>query len=246
MPLTDRRSFLRRAVTALAAGTTVNAAAIVATRPVAAAAIVQEDPAIIALGERIEPLLVAYRSAAADRLKARAAAEAYCPAVPEELVCNEVHWAGCTDSERDVEGKEIVPPAVIGEYQPRPRRILHSESTKAAIARGNLICDRRTRFGKQIVTLIDTAEKYEAERAAAIDQSGLPDAMQRHWEAAYEIERLAYETSEIEPQTIAGALIQARVLTAYAEVEIVIGHYRGRSGQLVGLALAQSLTRLSA
>jgi hypothetical protein len=65
------------------------------------------------------------------------------------------------------------------------------------------------------------------------------------WEAAWEIEKLAYEARAIEPQTMAGVLIQARVLTAYAEAEIEVGHYRGRSGQLVGLALAQSLTRLS-
>jgi hypothetical protein len=37
MPLTNRRSFLRRAVTALAAGAAVNATAIVATRPAPAA-----------------------------------------------------------------------------------------------------------------------------------------------------------------------------------------------------------------
>jgi hypothetical protein len=49
-----------------------------------------------------------------------------------------------------------------------------------------------------------------------------------------------------EPQTTTGVLIQARALTAYAEAEIEVGHYRGRAGQLVGLALAQSLTRLSA
>jgi hypothetical protein len=101
-------------------------------------------------------------------------------------------------------------------------------------------------FGKKVVRLIDTAERYEAERAAAIEQSGLPEAMTRHWEAAYEIEKLAYEASELEPRTMAGALVQARVLAAYAEVEIVVGHYRGRSGQLVGLALAQSIARLSA
>lgn len=70
--------------------------------------------------------------------------------------------------------------------------------------------------------------------------------MRRQWEAAYEIEKLAYEACEIEPQTLAGVIIQARALTAYTEVEIEVGHYRGRSGQLVGLALAQSLTRLSA
>jgi hypothetical protein len=50
MPLTNRRSFLRRAVTALAAGAAVNATAIVATRPAPAASLPQEDPAIIALG----------------------------------------------------------------------------------------------------------------------------------------------------------------------------------------------------
>jgi hypothetical protein len=41
MPLTDRRGFLRRAVTALAAGAAVNATAIVATRPAPAAALLQ-------------------------------------------------------------------------------------------------------------------------------------------------------------------------------------------------------------
>jgi hypothetical protein len=35
------------------------------------------------------------------------------------------------------------------------------------------------------------------------------------------------------------------ITPAYAEAEIEVGHYRGRSGQLVGLALAQSITRLS-
>jgi hypothetical protein len=93
---TSRRSFLGRAVVALAAGAAVNTAAIVATRPAPAAILLHEDPAIIALGERIEPLLSAYRSAAEDRLKARARAEANCPAVPEELVCNGAFWAGCT------------------------------------------------------------------------------------------------------------------------------------------------------
>jgi tRNA G37 N-methylase TrmD len=44
---------------------------------------------------------------------------------------------------------------------------------------------------------------------------------------------------------MAGVLIQARSLAAYAEAEIEVGHYRGRAGQLVGLVLAQSVTRLS-
>jgi hypothetical protein len=236
-------------VTALAAGAAVNATAIVATRPAPAAALLQEDPAIIALGERIEPLLAAYLNAAEDRVKARANAEASCPAVPEDLVSKGMAFAGCTVSECDVEGREILHDVFSMDgtkYRRLPQQILNSGETKAAIARGNLYCDRRTKFGKKLVRLVETAEKYETERAAAIERSGLDDAKARHWEAAYEIEKLAYEASELEPRTMAGALVQARVLAAYAEVEIVVGHYRGRSGQLVGLALAQSIARLSA
>jgi hypothetical protein len=103
-----RRGFLRRAVTALAAGAAANATAIIATRPAPAATLPEEDPAVIAMGERIEPLLAAYRNAADDRLKARANAEASCPAVPEELVSKGITFAGCTVSECDVEGKEIL------------------------------------------------------------------------------------------------------------------------------------------
>jgi hypothetical protein len=247
MPLTDRRGFLRRAVTALAAGAAVNATAIVATRPAPAATLPQEDPAIIALGERIEPLLAAYRNAAEDRVKARANAEASCPAVPEDLVSKGVAFAGCTVSECDVEGREILHDVFSmdgTEYRRVPRQILNSGETKAAIARGNLYCDRRTKFGKEIVRLIETAEKYETERAAAIERSGLNDAMTRQFEAAYEIEKLAFEAFEIEPLTMAGVLVQARALNAHAETELEI-YYRARSAQLFGNALAQSVVRLS-
>jgi hypothetical protein len=54
-------------------------------------------------------------------------------------------------------------------YEQLPREILNSEKTKAAIAGGRLYCDRRTKFGKKVVRLIETAEKYEAEQAAALD-----------------------------------------------------------------------------
>jgi hypothetical protein len=244
--VTSRRSFLGRAATFIAAGA-AGSTAIVATRPPPAADLPQEDPAIIALGERIEPLLLEYRIAAADRAKARASAEANCPAVPEELVCKGPP-CGYSVNEVDVEGKEILHDvfAVDGKkYARLPREILNSEETKAAIARGNLHCDRRTTFGKNLVRLVETAEKYEAERAAAIERSGLDDAIRCQFEAAYEIEKLAYEAFEIEPRTMAGALIQARALNACIETELLI-YYRNRSAQLFGGALAQSITRLSA
>src|ERR1700688_3249285 len=98
----------------------------------------RRNPAIIALGEKIEPLLVAYRNADEARLKARAVAEANCPAVPEELVCKGPP-CGYSVSEVDVEGKEILHNvfSMDGKKCARlPRQILNSEETKAAIARG--------------------------------------------------------------------------------------------------------------
>jgi hypothetical protein len=45
---------------------------------------------------------------------------------------------------------------------------------------------------------------------------------------------------------MAGVLVQARALNACAETELELGYYRGRSAQLLGIALAQSIARLSA
>ena len=243
-----RRHFLSQAAGVAAGGTVLALATIppaaAITAPAAAVALPQEDPAIIALGERIEPLLAAYRSSAADRLKARANAAAPCPAVPDEII---VHFtSGIGRSECDVEGLEIWPSG-LNEHGVRdlPRQILDSEKTKAAIARGNLYCNRRTKSGKKLAKQIEIAERYEKEREAAIDRSGLLGAASREWKAAYEIEKLAGEAAEIEPRTMAGAIIQARALASYAEVEIVMRHYHGRAGQVVGLALARSMTRLS-
>jgi hypothetical protein len=247
LPTADRRSFLRRAVTALAAGAAVNATAIVAMRPAPAAPLLQEDPAIITLGERIEPLLVTYRNAAEARLKARANAEANCPAVPEKLVCKGSDWMGNAERELDVEGKEILilHHLMNGEPYMAPRRIFDSKQTKAAIARGNLYFNRRTKFGRQLAKLIETAERYETERAAAIERSGLDDARERQYLAAIEVQTVAFGAFEIEPLTAAGVLVQARALNACAETEIELGYSRGRSAQLVGIKLAQSIARLS-
>src|SRR5664280_1173877 len=65
---------------------------------------------------------------------------------------------------------------------------------------GNLYYNRRTKFGKKLAKQIEIAERYEKEREAAIDRSGLLEARARQWEAAYEIEKLAYEACDIEPQ----------------------------------------------
>jgi hypothetical protein len=150
-------------------------------------------------------------------------------------------------SEIDIEGREILHDVFTKdgtEYRRVPLQILNSHETKAAIARGNLYCNRRTKFGKKLVRLIETAEKYEAERAAAIERSGLGDAMARHWESAYEIEKLAHEASEIELQTMVGCSFKLarspptlRSRSRSVTTEVARDNSSG--------ALAQTLTRLS-
>jgi hypothetical protein len=193
-------------------------------------------------GAKLEPNFQLRFSELAQRLDQKIGQADVAAIVSESSV-----WAGCTVSDCDVEGKEILHNAFSedGETSWRVhRRILNSKSMRAAIDRGNLICDRRTTFGKKVVRLIETAEKYETERAAAIERSSLDDAIDRQFMAANEIEKLAFEAFEIESRTMAGALIQARALNACAETEFLI-YYRSRSAQLFGNALAQSLTRLS-
>lgn len=244
----SRRSFLGRAVKAMAASTALSAAAVGANRLTLAAAI-EEDPAVVALGERINPLLTAYRHALAARQSAHAAAEANCPNVPDEILCKGSEWLGVTEREMDVMGKDVWPANYVDAdgktYAKPPRLLFNSRRAKDAIERGNLYCNRRTKFGKRLAKLIDTAERYETEREAAIERSGLAAAQdQLHW-AARDIEVMAYEAAKTAPKTMAGVAIQARVLSAYAEVEIEIEHYRGRSGQLLGLALAESVSRVA-
>jgi hypothetical protein len=243
-----RRGFLGRAMTALAVGGAATTTIIAAAKPVSAA-MIDEYPAVVALGERIDPLLHTYRAALIRLREARATAQANCPAVPEEIVCKGSQWMGCAEQERDVVDKVVWPaPFIRPDGKPGmlpPRNVLSSKRVQGAIANGNLYCDRRTSFGKQIAKLIDTAKRYETEREAAIEQSGLPTAQTQLYLAARDIEQLAYEAADIKPQTIAGVLVQARALSAYAEAEIELDHHRGRSAQIVGAALAETVFRLS-
>jgi hypothetical protein len=244
----NRRGFLGRAVTALVAGTALNTVAIVATKSAPRVA-TAEDPTVIALGERIDPLLETYRNAVACHRAARAQAEANCPDVPEEIVCKGPQWLGCTERERDVEDRDVWPPNYVGDdgktYARPPRRIFNSQPAKAAIARGNLYCDRRTLFGKRLVKLVEAAERYEAGRETAINQSGLTAAKTNLYFACVELERLAHGAAEIKPRTTAGLSIQARALNSYAEAETELDREAGQSGAVVGLALAQSVLRLT-
>jgi hypothetical protein len=211
-----------------------------------------EDANLLALGEQIDPLLDAYRAAAERKRQARVMAEALCPPLPDELVVkrNEhVRWAGCAEREVDVEGKDVWPPDYTGAdgktYARLPREILKGNLIKEAVARGNIYASRRAKRGKEVWKLIEISEKYEAERAAAIERSGVLEAAHELCQSAVDIEMLAYGVRKHEPVTMIGVMIQARALAAHAEAELDAYGFVGRSGAVLGRELAASVLRIA-
>jgi hypothetical protein len=205
-----------------------------------------EDVNLLALGEEIDPLLNAYRAAAERKRQARVMAEALCPPLPDELVVkpkDRLRWAGCAEREIDVEGKDVWPPNYTGAdgktYARLPREILKGNLIKEIYA------SRRTKRGKEAWKLIEISEKYEAERAAALDRSGVLEAANELCNSAVDIEMLAYEVRKHEPVTMIGIMIQARALAAHAEAELDAHGFVGRSGTVLGRELAASVLRIA-
>jgi hypothetical protein len=199
------------------------------------------------MGQQIDPLLDRYRTAVERKAAARALAEKLCPAIPDDIVCkrdDRLTFAGCTDREVDVEGKEIWPPNYVGAdgktYAHAPRQILKAELIEQAIARGNLYAAPRSKIGKHLRKLIEIAKKYEAEREAAIEHSGIQIAIDDLLRAATSIDFLAYEVRKIEPVTMTGVLIQVRALAAHNEAELIVCG-PGRAGAVLGPKLAAAV-----
>lgn len=243
---------------ALMAGARVFAVAASLPPTIAAASVLphsgpalSEDANLLALGEEIDPLLNAYRAAAERKRQARVMAEALCPPLPDELVRGpKDEWASwCVEREVDVEGQNIWPPDYLGAdgktYARRPREILKADLIKKAIAESEIYASRRSKRGKEIWRLIGISEKYEAERAAAIERSGVLEAADHLYFSAVEIEVLAYEVRKHEPVTMIGIVIQARALAAHAEAELDAHGFVGRSGTVLGRELAASVLRIA-
>jgi hypothetical protein len=231
-PLTDRRSFLRRTVAAFAVGAagTANVTAIAVTRPAAAAA--TERPEMIDAGRRLDALRSEWQAAQALRLEARALAESLVPPVPDEIILRGPPMPG-VECQCDVEGKP--------KY--REPRIYDSTALARAVDDGSIYAPKRTKFGKRMRGIIEIAKKYEAERVAVIERSGLNDHLERVYNAATGLQQIAREVAEIEPLTVAGAAIQARALCAYSDAED--SYDKGWAKLILGLPLAQSLARLT-
>jgi hypothetical protein len=226
-----RRGFLGRTVAALAAAGTANVTAIAATRP--PSAVVTERPELMEAGRRLDVLQAEWQTANALRLQARARAESLMPPVPEELLQDSYDWRFWTDRQCDVEGVPM---------NDRPR-IIDASRLGAALESGDIVAAPRTKVGKQIRSLIKAAKKYQAETAAVVEQSGIREHTERVYLASMALQDLAWEVAKIEPLTLVGASIQARVLCAYVDAED--RHDKHSATMVLGLPLARSIARLT-
>ncbi|MET4117844.1 hypothetical protein ABIB85_004472 [Bradyrhizobium sp. JR1.5] len=199
---------------AVLAGASV-AAAIPLTAALAAP---EEHPALLDAGRRLDGLVDAFTAAQPKLAAAKDLARSLVPDVPEEIVCHSHFWGGCAYEVRDVDDTPLSSGVVVdadGKARPaRPTMIIHSTGLRKLIKDGQIRCDGRTGFGKQVKRIIAAAERYDGDRAAAIERSGLRDAQEALYSAYRAIDDLAREVAAIEPKTGAGAVVLARVLCA--------------------------------
>lgn len=229
-PTMGRRGFLGRTVAALAAAGAANVTAIAGTR--AAVATVTEHPELLDAGRRLDALAAEWQTAQALRLEARAVAESLVPTVPDEIIQHGPPIPG-TERQCDVEGHPL---------NDRPY-IYDSVALQSAIDDGSIYAPKRSKFGKKMRAVVEIAKKYETERLAAIDRSGLNDHLERVHITAMRLQEIAREVAEIEPLTMAGAAVQARALCAYADAES--GYDKCWAKLILGVPLARSIARLT-
>ena len=106
----SRRSLISGSAVLAAAAATAAVPAAALPAVAAAPETLSENASLLTLGDRIEPLLSAYRAASERKRAARDLAEELCPPLPDDLVRkreDRITFAGATERERDVEGKEV-------------------------------------------------------------------------------------------------------------------------------------------
>ena len=192
-PSPSRRTLLGGLLSAGVFGGAVASAAI-ATRAAKAAPLPAESPQLLALGAEIEPRLRAYR-AAAERLSAACEMAARLwPPTPEEIVPTQRDYSRHDHRpfvlERDFEGNVVDHPQfdfdLEGGSAKIRGRLYTSKGVKEFLAETKL--GPRTKWGRQLRSINDAAEKYEAECAEAIERSGIQDANAVTRNSAYDLQ----------------------------------------------------------
>lgn len=201
-----------------------------------------EDPRLVVIGERIGPLLTAYRAAVTRRAEARAAAERLCPPLPVPMIRrrdDDRSLRRCADDAVDIEGQAIFPE---DDSMP-PLRVYWPGAVRRAVEAGDLpTASARSVLGQRVRAVLAAGDDYDARRSAAIEAAGLLAAREEQYRAAQEIDQIAREVCRLVPSTTAGAVVVARVATALAEVEREIAR-EGYAFAMLGSVLADTLIR---
>jgi|SRR5712664_1618080 len=220
------------------------ASATIAGRPAAAEPLISESPKLIALGEEIAPRLEKYRAAVQRRLVARATPW---PTVPSEIVLTTRKgrdlYDGCYAPETDIEGKEVCPEPKNDRHSLPPRRLLKAGPLKEFVIKYNV--RPRTKWGRELKKIIAVAEKYEEACETAIRASGINDAGRAVRNSAYDLQTLAWELKQVQPRTMAGALIYARAILAYDEAAADAYLGAGYASKILGQQMADAIVRLA-
>lgn len=248
------------AALAPAAGTAVvmpkvveTAAAVLAPQvPEAMPVAIAESPELLALGAELKEKLDAYRAAAGRLAEARATAAALWPEPAAGIVAvgseRTGRFAGCYEEEIDVEGNQW--PAIGaggGKGAPLPRFIAVSG------ALGLLLDDVHAdpgawpdAFQRDLVDRIAEAEKYEDACSDAAEISGIELAKQLAETRADDLRDLAHQMRKYPPCTVAGVMVHARALAAYADTEHD-GFARAptEAASILGRGLADAVLRVA-
>lgn len=213
---------------------------------------IAESPELLALGAELEEKLDAYRAAAARLDEARAAAAALWPEPSAGIVAvaseRAGRYQGCYEEEIDVEGNQW--PAIGaggGKGATLPRFIAVSGALTMLLddVRGNTGAWPEG-FERDLVDRIAEAEKYEDACSDAAEISDIEQAKQFAEARADDLRDLAHQVRKYPPCTIAGVMVHARALAAYADTERD-GFTRAPSeaASILGRALAEAVLRVA-
>lgn len=133
-----------------------------------------EGPRILELGEKIDPLLQAYRALTTQETEAYATFERTRPPPPDDLIETSAKYPGLRDCfVEEFNGCDFVEPAtMIGAdgktYAKPPRRVLDSKRLRIHIIEYDI--GRTTKRGREIRRLARLAMTYERARRDAWDK----------------------------------------------------------------------------
>lgn len=221
-----RRSFL-----ALLTGAMAAPAAAVAASPAAPA--VDEAPELLALGRQLDEALEAFREAVARKAEAVEIWERMRPEVPEELVGTALDRRdGLTVQEVGLDG------SVAG-----AREIFSSREIRIQMLRRNI--SGRTKEGRRLHRLVRLAKSYEKGIAEAYRVSNYEACERDADKAAQAVHAMARQALDIEPVTVEGLLILARLTAAVTET-YDLGELHCLLGGAVGVHTAKAAVRILA